>query len=167
MDKVISTMLLIIASVVGVGLVLSSALPAIGRAGGALSSSTDRVDTRIKSQVQIIHTVGELDEDGVWQDINLDGYFNVFVWVKNVGASRITAVEECDIFFGQVGDFSRIPYGGGSYPQWDYQVENGTEWQPGATVKFTISYSLALSSGSYFIKVTIPCGIVDEDYFSM
>lgn len=167
MDKVISTMLLIIASVVGVGLVLSSALPAIGRAGGALSSSTDRVDTRIKSQVQIIHTVGELDGDGVWQDINSDGYFNVFVWVKNVGDSRITAVEECDIFFGQVGDFSRIPYGGGSYPQWDYQVENGTEWQPGVTVKFTISYSSALSSGSYFIKVTIPCGIVDEDYFSM
>jgi archaellum component FlaG (FlaF/FlaG flagellin family) len=169
-DKVISSILLIIAAVVGVGLVLNSALPAISRASGAMSSSSDKVDTRIKTQIEIIHTVGELDENGVWQDTNLDGYFNIFIWVKNVGATRITGEEECDIFLGEEGDFARIPYTGDaglSYPQWDFQIENDTEWRPGATVKFTVSYSSSLSTGSYFTKVTTPNGIVDEDYFSM
>jgi len=170
MDKVISSILLIIASVVGVGLVINSTLPAISRASDAMSSSSAQVDTRIKTQIEIIHTVGELDGNGVWQDTNNDGYFNVFIWVKNVGVARITEEEECDIFLGPEGDFSRIPYtgdAGGSYPQWNYQVENDTEWRPGATVKFTISYSSALSTGSYFTKVITPSGIVDEDYFSM
>lgn len=170
MDKVIGTVLLIVATVVGVGLVLNSALPAISRAGGAMTSGSDQLNERIKTQIEIIHTVGELDEDGVWQDVNNDGYFNVFAWVKNVGAARIIAIDECDVFFGQQEDFSRIPYtddAGGSYPQWTYTIENNTEWLPGATVKFTISYSSALSSGSYFFKVTTPSGVVDEEFFSM
>lgn len=169
MDKVISAILLIIASVVGVGLVLNSALPAIGRASGAMSSSSSQVDTRIKTQIQIIHTVGELDQDGAWQDTNGDGYFNVFIWVKNIGAARITDVEDCDIFLGQEGNFARIPYASDTsgYPQWDFQVENGAEWVPGATMKFTVSYSSALAQGNYLVKVTTPSGNLDEDFFSM
>jgi hypothetical protein len=135
-----------------------------------MSSSSDQVDKRIKTQIEIIHIVGELDDSGVWQDTNSDGYFNVFIWVKNVGATRIVDVEESDVFLGPEGDFARIPYtgdAGGGYPQWDFAVENDTEWRTGATVKFTVSYSSALSQGSYFTKLTTPSGIVDEDYFSM
>jgi hypothetical protein len=170
MDKVISAMLLVLAAVIGVGLVLNSALPAIGRASGAVSSSSAAVDERLKTQIEIIHTVGELDSSGVWQDTNGNGRFDIFVWVKNVGAARIVAEEECDVFFGQQGDFDRIPYtgdAGGGYPQWNYETENNTEWVPGATTKFTISYSAALSQGTYMIKVTTPTGVVDEDFFSM
>ena len=133
-------------------------------------SVAGKLDDRLKSQIEIVHAAGELDKDGVWQDTNEDGDFDVFIWVKNVGASSIGAIEASDVFFGKQGDFSRIPYigdAGGSFPRWDYSLENDTDWRPTATLKITIHYSAPLSSDTYFTKVIIPNGISDEYVFSM
>jgi hypothetical protein len=54
-----------------------------------------------------------------------------------------------------------------SYPRWDYEIENDTEWVGEATVKITISYDSDPGAGTYFVKVVIPNGISDEYYFSM
>lgn len=144
--------------------------PTIGHSSSALVGITTKVDDRIKSQVSIVHAVGELTANGTWQDSNSDGDFDVFVWVKNVGDSRILGIDQSDVFFGQEGNFSRIPYGGVDYPRWEYQIENNnTEWGPAATLKVNIIYSSAsyLSPGTYLIKVITPNGVGDEDYFSM
>lgn len=170
MDKTITTVFLIIASVVSAVLVFNAVYPAIGQSSDALLSMTHRVDERMKSQVEIIHTSGELDASQWWQDVNGDGDFDVSVWVKNVGVQRIAPIESLDVFFGPEGNFARIPHkskAGGVLPYWEGQVENGPDWSPTGTLQLTIHLSGIPASGRYFIKTVIPNGVSDEDFFSM
>jgi archaellum component FlaG (FlaF/FlaG flagellin family) len=171
MDKVLSTILLVVAAVICVTLVINAVYPAITSSSGALSSVSARMNERIKSQIDIIHATGELDSDGVWQDTNSNGYFDVFVWVKNIGTEEILDVKRCDVFLNNNQTvWAWIPhnyYASGEYPQWDYEIENGTEWGIATTTRIEISYESPLSSGEYRIKVLIPNGVSDEYYFSM
>ena len=170
MDKVITTALLIIIGMILAITLFNGAYPAVVESGNALDGMAGRMEDRLQSQIEIIHAAGELDRDGWWQDVNGNGYFDVFIWVKNVGSTRILPRERVDVFFGPEGDFTRIPYisqAGGAYPYWTGGIENGSEWTPTATLKITISYPLPLSSGRYFIKVTLPNGISDEDFLGL
>lgn len=172
MDKIIATALLIIAAVVGVGLVVNATLPAIGRSSGAMISGADKVNDRIKTQISIVHFAPELDQGGDWKNTygNADGNFDVFFWVKNVGAANISAIETSDVYFGAEGSVARINYGGAGLPRWSYSIEGGgAAWGPTTTVKFTIIYSTPgaspaspLAAGNYYLKITTPNGIPDE-----
>ena len=158
MDKVITTTLLIIAGIVCVMVVFNTAYPMVSRSSQAMVSTADKIDERMKSRIDIVHAANTSDRQ------------TVYIWVKNIGSQRIISIEESDVFFGQEGDFSRIPYvddAGESYPRWAYEIENDTEWVAGATVKITITYDADPGAGTYYIKVVIPNGILDEYYFSM
>ena len=158
MDKAITTALLIMAGVVCMIFVFNSVFPMVNRSSQAMVSMTERIDDRMKSRVNIVHAANSADR------------LTVYVWVKNVGSSRIVAIEESDVFFGQSDNFSRVPYvddAAGSYPRWSYTIENDTEWKASATVKTTVSYDVDPGAGTYFIKVIIPNGISDEYFFSM
>ena len=173
-------MLLTIAGVVFVLAIVNAMLPAVGRGNSAVVSVSGKVDDRIKSQIRIVHATGELDENQNWQDTDSDGDFDIFLWVKNIGASRLIAIKEVDVFFGTEGDFSRIPYvddAGGGFPNWTYQLENATEWKPTATLKIAIHYTATcepapcspapLASDTYFLKVAASNGVSDEHFFSL
>jgi len=129
------------------------------------------MNERIRSQVEIINAAGELDGDGVWQDTNSNSYFDLFVWMKNIGAETIVDTRRCDVFLaGNQTAWAWIPhtdYAEGGYPQWDYVVENGTDWSTTTTMRIEISYESPLASGEYRIKVLIPNGVSDDYYFSM
>ena len=158
MDKAITTALLIIAGVVSMTFVFNSVYPMVNRSSAAMVSMTEKINDRMKSRISIVHAA------------NSAGHTTVYLWVKNVGNTRIVAIEESDVFFGQEDDFARVPYvddAEGSYPQWDYTLENDTEWGTGATVKFTITYESDPGAGTYYAKIIIPNGISDEYYFSM
>jgi len=171
MDKVLSTILLVVAAVVCVTLVINAVYPAIMSSTGALSSVSDRVNDRIRSQIDIIHATGELNSSKSWTDTNSDGNFDVFVWVKNIGTERVDDIARCDVFLaGNNAIWAWIPYvdyAGGAFPRWSYVIENGTEWSTATTLKIEIHYSSALSSGLYNVKVMIPNGVSDEYDFSM
>lgn len=171
MDKVLSTILLIVAAVVCVTMVINAVYPAIMSSTGAMSSASARMNERMRSQIEIIHAAGELDEDGNWQDTNSNSYFDVFVWVKNIGTEAVADVGRCDIFInGDQTVWAWIPhvdYAEGAFPQWDYVIENGSEWSTATTLKIEVSYETALSSGEYRLKVLIPNGVSDDYYFSM
>lgn len=171
MDKVLSTILLVVAAVICVTLVINAVYPAITSSTGALSSVSDRVNERIRSQIDIIHATGELNSSGRWTDTNSDGNFDVFVWVKNVGTEPVVDITRCDVFLaGDNNIWAWIPYvdyAGGAFPRWSYVIENGTEWGTATTLKIEIHYSSALSSGQYNVKVMIPNGVSDEYDFSM
>jgi len=157
-DKAITTALLIIAGVICMIFVFNSVYPMISRSSQAMVSMADTIDERMKSRVSIVHAANSADRK------------TVYLWVKNVGSSRILSIEESDLFFGEEDDFSRIPYvddAGGGYPRWDYTLENDTEWQKSATLKITITYDADPGAGTYFAKVIIPNGVSDEYYFSM
>jgi len=158
LDKAITTALLILAGVVCMIFVFNSVYPMINRSSQAMVSMAEDIDDRMKSRINIVHAANTSDRK------------TVYIWVKNVGSSRIVSIEESDVFFGQDDNFSRISHvddAGGSYPSWSYILENDTEWLTGVTLKVTITYEADPGTGTYFIKVIIPNGISDEYFFSM
>jgi len=152
LDKTIVTAFLIIAGVVVAVGVFNAIYPAVTESSQALISMQGRINERLKSQIVIIHAA-------------TGGGQTADVWVKNVGALSIRAIERCDVFFGLEGDFSSIPYGSGAR-YWTFTLENDSQWNPRATLKITIDYGQVLSNGRYFVKIVLPNGISDEYYFS-
>ena len=166
MDKAITTVLLTIAGVMSVMVILNALYPALNRSTSAVTAAATTASERIKSQPSIIHAVGELDDSGNWVDTNSDGNFDIFIWVKNVGDSRILAIEKTDVFFGAQGDFQHYSYtdDAAGLPYWTYELENGTEWGPSTTLKINLNFATALSAGIYLDKVVIPIGVSDEHF---
>jgi hypothetical protein len=166
-DKVITTALLIVIGMVMAVALFNAAYPAVVDSSQAISNMAGRTEDRLLSQIEIIHVTAERDSSGWWQDVNGNGYFDVFIWAKNVGSTRIFPVESADVFFGPEGNYARIPHAsqaGEAYPRWTGQVENGSEWTPAATLKITIAYELPLAADRYFVKVIAPNGVFDEDF---
>jgi len=156
MDKVIVTILLIVAGVVASIALVNFVYPAISRSEGVIVGVTDAVNDRMQSQIKIIHVASDGSD--------------VYVWVKNVGTAEIGSIERSDIFFGPVDDFSRVAYGtsGPPYPYWNYQIEGGSDsWKPAVTIKVSIHMESAPSSGTYMVKMVIPNGISDERVFGV
>ncbi len=157
MDKTITTVLLIIAGVICSVFLFNSVYPMINRSSAAMVSMTDKIDDRMKSRIDIVHATGSADRK------------TVYIWIKNVGSTRIPAIKDSDVFLGPEGNFVRIPHesnAGESYPRWSFDIENDTEWGIGATVKITVSFDTASGAGTFFVKVVIPNGIAAEYYFS-
>ena len=171
MDKALTTLLMLVASVVCVTLVINAVYPAVTMTSGALGSASARMSERIRSQIEIIHAVGELDKDGDWQDTNEDGNFDVFIWVKNVGNEPVDDLGRCDVLLsGNNTVWAWIPhvdYADGEYPRWSEEIENGDEWGAATTMMMEVSYEDPLPSGEFQIKILIPNGISDDYYFSM
>ena len=168
-------MLLTIAGIASLAAVFNAIFPALSRSSGAIVTSSAKVDERLRSDIEIIHTVGELDSSGAFADTNANGRFEIFIWVKNVGETRITSIEEADVFIGQIGSFNRIPHQidlqAGVYPRWDHDVEGSdddSEWNPKQTLKITVDFDTdTQATGTYDIKFSIPNGVTDDYFFSM
>ncbi len=170
MDKTITTALLIVISMVMAVALFNAAYPATIQAGDALANMASRSDDRLNSQIQIIHAAGELDTSGQWDDTNSDGDFNAFVWIKNLGSSRIDAFDRMDVFFGPEGNFQRIPFKatpGGGTPYWTYSIENGDEWTPTATMEIIVHLGSAPDPGRFYFKAVAPNGVSDTLVFGM
>jgi flagellar protein FlaG len=151
--------LLTVAAVVAIIAVVNSVMPALSRANGSMVMTSDAINDRISSQVEIIHATG------------VDAATQTDTWVKNVGASRIGPLDHTDVFFGPEDNFNRVPYGGASCtaPCWEYELEGGaTEWEPTVTLHIIIHLDYAIAAGTtYFIKVVTPNGISDAKFFSV
>src|SRR3990172_9219252 len=167
MDKVITTMLLIMAAVVATVVVVNSVLPSIQRTSSDIATASDVVGTRLRSDIKIIEATGVAGQD------------TVNVWVKNVGAADIPALDKIDVFFGETANFQRVAYDAAptcpnpSPPPrtqscWQYTLENDTEWAPFATLRITIylTYNLAAST-EYVNKVVLPNGLSASKTFSL
>jgi hypothetical protein len=170
MEKTIVTAFMVVISVIVSVMVYNTVYPAAVEGSTSLRNMRARMDDRIQSQITVVHAVGEIDQNGSWQDTNGDGDFSVIIWSKNIGASRISAINQVDLFFGPDGNFSRIAHldeSGGSYPYWEWEVENGSNWDPTSTLKLTLHYSSPLPRGRYFIKLVLPNGVTTEYFFSL
>jgi archaellum component FlaF (FlaF/FlaG flagellin family) len=158
LDKTITTVLLIVAGVICSVFLFNSVYPMINRSSAAMVSMTDKIDDRMKSRIDIVHATGSADRQ------------TVYIWIKNVGSTRIDVIDDSDVFLGPDGNFMRIPYianAGSQYPYWTYNIENDSEWSIGATIKIIVHYDNDPGSGTYYIKIVIPNGISTEYYFSM
>jgi archaellum component FlaG (FlaF/FlaG flagellin family) len=154
LDKTIITAFLIVASVLSAVVLFNAVYPAVVKGGEAMAQMEDRIGDRLQSQIVIIHATASGN--------------SAYIWVKNIGSSRLITFDNLDVFFGLEGDFSRIPQGfGAGSIYWTGELENNDRWDPTSTLKITIvDQSGSLPSGRYFIKVVIPNGISDESFFS-
>jgi hypothetical protein len=151
MDKIMVTLLLIVAGIVCSIVVLNAVYPAITGSSSAIIEAANKIDDRIKSNITII----EMTHEGS----------DAYIWVKNTGVSRIDGISNSDVFFGIEGNFDRIPYGGAITPYWEYEIENDERWNQSSTLKITVHASEPIS-GDYFFKVVIPNGLSDYKYYS-
>ncbi len=168
-DKTITTALLVIAGVVAAIMVVNAVFPAITRSSNSIVRTAQKMDERIETQISIVYGAAEMNASGVWTDTDSDGYFDVWVWVKNVGSARILGADQSDVFFGKEGNFQRVPHTSDTsgYPRWTYSLENGAEWNNTTTAKLNLTYySTSLSSDTYTVKVVTPSGAYDSYFFS-
>lgn len=139
--------------------VVNAVMPAVGRSHSALVASSDAINDRISSDVEIIHATG------------VDAATTSEAWVKNVGRSRIGPVTSTDLFFGPETDFDRVPYGGASCaaPCWEYEFEGGaSEWGSATTLHITIHLDYPLATGiTYYVKLVAPNGVTDAKFFTV
>lgn len=158
MEKAIATVMLTVAGIAAIIAVLNALMPAISRSTGSIVASADSVDSRIATQIEIIHASGA------------DGSATVEAWLKNVGGVKVSPLDRIDVFFGPAEAFLRVDYGasGCTAPCWSYTLENDTEWQPTATLRLTLNLTDNLASGTtYFIKVVAPNGVSDARFFTV
>lgn len=170
MDHPIITSLMIVVAVVCAMLVFQAVYPSVVRGSDSVVSMERQLSERLKTEIAIIHAASELDSDGNWQDVNLDGDFSSFIWVKNLGEITLSSVESCDVFYGPEGNWARVPFedkAEGAYPYWTWELENAETWQPTATLKITIHDLSVPESGRYLAKITTQNGISDELLFGM
>ena len=169
MEKTIVTAFMIIIGVIVSVMVYNTVYPAAVQSSTSLRNMRNRMDDRIQTQVAMVHVTSELTQNGTWQDTNGDGQFSVYVWTKNIGSARVSGIDQIDLFFGPDGNFVRIPHAGvdgATSPNWSWQIENDSNWNPTATLKMTINHTAPLASGRYFVKVVLPNGVSTEQFFS-
>ncbi len=167
MDKVITSMLLLIAAIAATVVVINSVLPSVQRTSADIVAASDVVGNRLRSDVKVVEATG------------VDGTDVVQIWVKNVGASDITSLDKIDVFFGLTNDFERVGYDdSATCPNpspslrtiscWQYSLENDTEWAPYATLRITIYLNYDLAAGSdYIATVVLPNGITANREFQL
>lgn len=170
MDKQIVTTLLIMAAVVTFAMAFQAIYPAVLQSSDAMVSAGRVASDRLKTDIQVIHATGELDADGLWQDVNGDGDFDLFIWIKNVGSLSIPAPEAGDLFVGLEGNMARVPHESlaeGQHPYWTYAIEGATRWEPTSTIKITVHHATTLVPGRYVCKYVTTNGLSSESYFGM
>jgi hypothetical protein len=167
MDKVITSMLLIIAAVVATVVVVNSILPSIQRTSSDIVAASDVLGRRLRSDVKIIETSGVAGQDVVQ------------IWAKNVGASEIPSLDKIDVFFGETDSFERITYDveptcpNPSPPPrtencWQYALEDDTEWTPYATLRITIYLTHDLETGKKYVStIVLPSGLSATKVFTL
>ncbi len=141
-----------------IGVVANMLIPAVGRSGSVMVGAVDLSSYRRNTLIDVVETWGEIDDT------------QVEVWVKNVGSSRIIAVERSDVFFGPATNVQGIPYGGTgcAAPCWSYALENDVEWNPTATLHLTLQLSSPLVfRTSYTFKMVAPNGVEVSDLLRM
>jgi hypothetical protein len=167
-EKVITTMLLLIAAIVATMVVINSIMPAIQRTSSDIVAASDVVGSRLRSDFKIIETSGIAGNDYVQ------------IWAKNVGASDIPSLTSIDVFFGETDNFERINYDAAATcpnpappPRtencWQYSLEGGaTEWSPYATLRITVylTYDLATSK-DYVSTLVLHNGLSASKVFSL
>lgn len=143
MDKVITSSLLIIASVVAAMALINAVMPALGKSSGALLTANSEASKRIKTDIDIIHASGD------------DSGETVTVWVKNVGTEPISPISSSDVILRTPTTVSRLPYTDGCISDcWDYIIEDsGTSWVQASTVKFTIKTTV--DTGAFTVSISV------------
>ena len=155
MDKVITTALLVIASIVAALALINAVLPATGKSAGALITANKTAAERIKTDIAIVHASGDATND------------QITVWVKNIGSQVIKPVNSSDVILTTPSTVTRLPYVASCVSEcWDYSIEGGgVDWIQAKAVKLTIKTSI--DTGNYNVSVAVANAVEADKDFSV
>ena len=162
MDKIIATVFLTIATVIGALILIGGVLPSISHSANGMKLAQLATVQRINSDVQILLAVENPQEND-----------SLFIWLKNVGVVDLESVQNMDLFLTTPGGVRKLSYSSITVPEtWNYCVEKENTcvfdeiWRPEATIKATINVS-DLGPGSYSVLVVLPIGTQARKTFSI
>ncbi len=150
--EVITTALLVIATVVAVTVFTASMLPSVRDLLNAYSSLTNKLSDRVKTDIKIIF-------------IKVNDTELTF-WVKNIGTNRIPLpmLNLSDVFVVSNNVSYHFTLSDSSI---SYVIENNdgdNYWESGETLRITIN--LSLSSDDYLLIFVLYNGVKTSDVFS-
>ena len=156
MGNAITTAILVIAGTIAAAALVNAVLPAMGKGSGALMAANSEAANRVRTDVEIIHAVGDTTAD------------TVTVWVKNIGTHVIKPVTASDVILTTPTTVKRLPYVSGCASEcWDYVIEeSATDWSWTETVKFTLKIT-SVTTGTYTITISTFNGISATKYFTV
>jgi archaeal flagellar protein FlaG len=145
MDKVITSGLLIIASIVAAVALINAVIPAMSESSAAMSAANSAASERIRTDIEVIHVAAN------------PGASQITIWVKNVGSSTILPIEAGDLFLDTPNTVKHLSHGSASGSEyWTYVIENGSQWTQGVTVRMTAHLSGgSVTSGGYSVTVSL------------
>jgi len=157
----ISESYMIVIAIVAASILSAAVLPSVSQITQVYNNKAQDFKIESETNIKVIFSFG------------VNGENTVNVWVKNTGKIRIPSslIEQSDVFFGPVGEFSRIKYNETSGSTWNYTIENDLNedsiWDPLETIKITITLDSPISTGDYYVKFATFQGSWSEYDFSI
>jgi flagellar protein FlaG len=144
---VISGALLLIAGIIATVALVNAVFPSLFTATDSVGSVSDTASDRVKTDLKIAMS-------------SHPNASSVFVWVKNVGSTKIPAsqIVHTDVYFGDGGSMARAQTSELAAFRWSYvldDMDGDGSWGPGETLQVLISDagSSHLTTGTHDVKL--------------
>ncbi|HTY89693.1 MAG TPA: hypothetical protein VMC84_00800 [Methanocella sp.] len=160
-SEVISSALLMIATIIAAVALISAVFPSVYSMAGSITSTTSTVNDRMKSDIKFIYET-------------TDQEYTLTAWLKNTGKTQLlpSSFNNTDIFYGETNSaMARAVLNATSAPSWTFEIENDNgngRWDPGETMKIQIVSDEKFTPGNdYKIRAVLYNGVFCEDYFTV
>lgn len=158
-SETIVTAIFLITAVVAAGVLTSQIFPAIYTMSGSVSSSTQKADQTMRTDIAIVNTFA-----------NASHYAQV--WLKNTGSSRINLadLDRSTIFIGGPGDFETVPKNDLLTDGWTYDILENTNnyWDPMETLHVIIrSGKIPANPNMAYFQIVLYDGTKRSEEFSV
>jgi len=144
----IVTALFLISAVIAAGVLITAIFPAIYRTADTFGSASHEADVQMRTDIKIVN-------------YHVNSTY-AKIWLKNIGTHRMgtAEIDDSDIFFGQSGNFGRLPIYGHYNPT---ELGNGF-WDQGETLTITIPASdlsgyWPVSGNDAYFAIVLPNGV--------
>ncbi len=160
-QNVITTAILIIATVIAVVALINGVFPAVNKASGSVMSISDASNDRMKSEIVIICESANAAD------------FAMNVYVKNAGTLKIdpARIAMTDIYFGDGTSTVRCNRPGSGVPTWEYSIMDGNEdgsWDAGETMNILIKTdNHDFKNGRQRVTIVLYNGVSAGDTFTL
>lgn len=157
MEKTITTAILTIAAVMVALVLVNAMVPSSYTSSRTAAAVTSRLDTRMRTDLTIVHVAAETVGDQNY----------VRIWLKNTGLATIDSIPRLDVVLAGSSGSKLYPHGTGQ-GKWQYAIlsDGQTEWSPGATLRLDLQVAAPLT-GMHTAVVTTPTGVQVKDTFSL
>ena len=148
-QDVITTAILIIASIIAVVVLVNAVYPALFMTTGSISSTSSLASDRVKSDVRVVMA-------------NSPNSTALQLWVKNIGSIRVPAsrINYTDVYYGDKGSMERASPNPSSGLWWGSSLDDSNgdgHWDTGETLEMTIydPGATRFTAGDHQIKLVL------------